>query len=76
MPNRIKERILLNVSYRLNPQPDKTIKGDLMKILDKVEMIVRLKEKIEEAKKENAKTAERLQRLLDSVMNSKELKAV
>gem|GEM_PF-2539948 len=67
---------MLNVSYRLNPQPDKTIKGDLMKILDKVEMIVRLKEKIEEAKKENAKTAERLQRLLDSVMNSKELKAV
>ncbi len=66
---------MLNLSYRLSPQP-KNLQGDGMKILDKVEMIVRLKEKIEEAKKDNAKAAERLQRLLESVMNSKELKAV
>ncbi|BBG66271.1 hypothetical protein NNO_1568 [Hydrogenimonas sp.] len=47
-----------------------------MKILDKVELIVKLKEKIEEAKKENAKAAERLQGLLESIMKSGELKAV
>lgn len=51
-------------------------KGGSMKILDKVELIVKLKEKIEEAKKENAKAAERLQGLLESIMKSGELKAV
>ena len=47
-----------------------------MKILDKVELIVRLKEKIEEAKKENINSAKRLQNLLESIMKSGEIKAV
>ncbi len=47
-----------------------------MKILDKVELIVKLKEKIEEAKRDNAKAAQRLQGLLESVMKSGKYKAI
>ncbi|MCF6200703.1 MAG: hypothetical protein L3J42_01025 [Hydrogenimonas sp.] len=47
-----------------------------MKIMDKVELIVKLKEKIEEAKKENLKSAKRLQNLLESIIKSGEVKAI
>ena len=47
-----------------------------MKILDKVEMIVKLKERIEEARKTNQAMAEQLQKLLDNIMRSKNYKAV
>ena len=47
-----------------------------MKILDKVELIVRLKEKIEETKKENKKAAQRLQMLLETIIRSGEYKAI
>ena len=47
-----------------------------MKILDKVEMIVKLKERIEETRKTNQAMAEQLQKLLDSIMQSKNYKAV
>ena len=72
------EHILLKVRYRFQPTEAKTesSKGADMKILDKVELIVKLKEKIEEAKKDNAKAAQRLQGLLESVMKSGEYKAV
>ncbi|WP_457595101.1 hypothetical protein [Hydrogenimonas sp.] len=47
-----------------------------MKLLDKAQLIVRLKEKIEEAKKVNARSAQQLQNLLESIVKSKEPKAV
>ncbi|WP_300366585.1 hypothetical protein [Hydrogenimonas sp.] len=47
-----------------------------MKILDKVELIVKLKERIEEAKKENTAIADTLQRLLDNILASKSYKAI
>jgi hypothetical protein len=47
-----------------------------MKILDKVELIVRLKERIEEAKKSNREMAESLQRLLEEILRSKGYKAI
>ena len=47
-----------------------------MKILDKVELVVRLKERIEEAKKQNRDLAEQLQKLLDNILRSQNLKAV
>ena len=47
-----------------------------MKILDKVELVVRLKERIEEAKQQNRDLAEQLQKLLDNILHSQNLKAV
>ncbi|WP_457598865.1 hypothetical protein [Hydrogenimonas sp.] len=47
-----------------------------MKLLDKAQLIVRLKEKIEEAKKVNARSAQQLQKLLENIVKSKEPKAV
>jgi nitrate reductase assembly molybdenum cofactor insertion protein NarJ len=47
-----------------------------MKILDKVEMIAKLKERIEEAKKQNAAMAEQLQKLLDNVLKTNSYKAI
>ncbi len=47
-----------------------------MKILDKVELIVKLKERIEEAKKENTAIADTLQRLLDNILASKSCIAI
>ncbi len=47
-----------------------------MKLLDKVQLIIRLKEKIEEAKKVNAHSAERLQKLLETILKTGEVKAV
>ncbi len=47
-----------------------------MKILDKVELIVKLKERIEEAKKENTAIADTLQRLLDNILASKSYIAI
>ncbi len=47
-----------------------------MKILDKVELVVRLKERIEEAKQQNRDLAEQLQKLLDNILRSQNLKAV
>ncbi|WP_353662153.1 hypothetical protein [Hydrogenimonas sp. SS33] len=47
-----------------------------MKILDKVELVVKLKERIEEAKKQNTAMAEQLQKLLDNILHSKNYKAV
>lgn len=64
------EHILLYLLHK------KIHKGDEMKIMDKVELIVKLKEKIEEAKKENLKSAKRLQNLLESIIKSGEVKAI
>ncbi|WP_457596048.1 hypothetical protein [Hydrogenimonas sp.] len=47
-----------------------------MKILDKVELVVKLKERIEEAKKQNKAMAEELQKLLENILRSKGYKAV
>ena len=47
-----------------------------MKILDKVELIVKLKERIEEAKKNNEAKARQLQKLLESVVASPNRAAV
>ncbi len=47
-----------------------------MKILDKVELVVKLKERIEEAKTQNLAIAEQLQRLLEKIMNSGKYKAI
>ncbi|WP_456450734.1 hypothetical protein [Hydrogenimonas sp.] len=47
-----------------------------MKILNKVELVVKLKERIEEAKKQNKAMAEELQKLLDNILQSKSYKAV
>ncbi len=47
-----------------------------MKILDKVEMIAKLKERIEEAKKQNQQLAMQLQKLLDNIIHSSSYKAV
>ena len=47
-----------------------------MKIMDKVELVVKLKERIEEAKKTNRAMADQLQKLLDSILQSKAYKAI
>ncbi len=47
-----------------------------MKILDKVELVVRLKERIEEAKKSNQAAARELQKLLETILTSQTYKAV
>ena len=47
-----------------------------MKILDKVELVVKLKERIEEAKKQNSALANQLQKLLESILQSQNVKAV
>ena len=47
-----------------------------MKILDKTALIAKLKERIEEAKRQNQSLAEELQKLLDSVIRSQNLHAV
>ena len=65
------EQSLLKVCHRISSQ-----EGALMKILDKVELIVKLKERIEEAKKENTAIADTLQRLLDNILASKSYIAI
>jgi len=47
-----------------------------MKILDKVELVAKLKERIAEAKKSNAALAQELQKLLENVLRSQNVKAV
>ena len=47
-----------------------------MKILDKVELVVKLKERIEDAKKNNTAMAEQLQKLLENIMKSGQYKAI
>ncbi|WP_456391221.1 hypothetical protein [Hydrogenimonas sp.] len=47
-----------------------------MKILDKVELVVKLKERIEEAKTQNLAIAEQLQKLLEKILNSSKYKAI
>ena len=47
-----------------------------MKILDKVELVVKLKERIADARKHNSVIAEQLQKLLDNIMKSGQYKAV
>ncbi|BDY13735.1 hypothetical protein [Hydrogenimonas cancrithermarum] len=47
-----------------------------MKILDKVELVVKLKERIEEAKTQNSAMVEQLQKLLENILKSGEYKAV
>ncbi|WP_456323542.1 hypothetical protein [Hydrogenimonas sp.] len=67
------ERKLLYFSHRLS----KNIKeGATMKILDKVELVVKLKERIEEAKTQNLAIAEQLQKLLEKILNSSKYKAI
>lgn len=63
------EHSLLNVFYRI-------MKEASMKILDKTALIAKLKERIEEAKRQNQSLAEELQKLLDSVIRSQNLHAV
>ncbi len=53
-----------------------TMKGANMKIMDKVELVVQLKERIEKAKKENLALAEQLQKLLENILHSKSYKAI
>ena len=47
-----------------------------MKILDKVELVVKLKERIEDAKKHNSAMAEQLQKLLENILKSGQYKAI
>ncbi|NPA28717.1 MAG: hypothetical protein GXO33_00870 [Epsilonproteobacteria bacterium] len=47
-----------------------------MKILDKVEMIAKLKERIAEAQKTNQAMAAQLQKLLESILHSQPNKAI
>ena len=47
-----------------------------MKILDKTALIAKLKERIEEAKRQNRALAEELQKLLDNVIRSQNPHAV
>ena len=63
------EHSLLNFIYRI-------MKEVPMKILDKTALIAKLKERIEEAKRQNQSLAEELQKLLDSVIRSQNLHAV
>ena len=63
------EHSLLNVFYRI-------MKEASMKILDKTALIAKLKERIEEAKRQNQNLAEELQKLLESVIRSQNLHAV
>ncbi len=70
------EHYLLNVFYKLLFKQTNIFQGEKMKILDKVELIVRLKEKIEETKKENKKAAQKLQMLLETIIRSGEYKAI
>lgn len=48
----------------------KVFKGDVMKILSKAEIVVKLKERIMEAKEKKSETAEQLQKLLDTILKS------
>jgi hypothetical protein len=45
-------------------------KGVLMKVMEKIDVVVKLKEKIAEANANNAALATRLQKLLDALMIS------
>ena len=63
------EHSLLNIFYRI-------MKEAFMKILDKTALIAKLKERIEEAKRQNQSLAEELQKLLDSVIRSQNPHAV
>ncbi len=63
------EHSLLNIFYRI-------MKEASMKILDKTALIAKLKERIEEAKRQNQSLAEELQKLLESVIRSQNLHAV
>ena len=65
-----REQKLLNFTANI------IIRGAIMKILDKVELVVKLKERIEEAKTQNLAIAEQLQRLLEKIMNSGKYKAI
>ncbi len=47
-----------------------------MKILDKTALIAKLKERIEEAKRQNQTLAEELQKLLENIIRSQNLHAV
>ena len=75
----IKEQFLLtgniqvaNIRASLNIN----FQGAVMKILDKVELVVKLKERIEDAKKQNSAMAEQLQKLLENILKSGQYKAV
>ena len=63
------EHSLLNIFYRI-------MKEAFMKILDKTALIAKLKERIEEAKRQNQSLAEELQKLLESVIRSQNPHAV
>lgn len=63
------EHSLLNVFYRI-------MKEASMKILDKTALISKLKERIEEAKRQNQTLAEELQKLLENIIRSQNLHAV